>query len=628
MAVRRDIVVPIPKVNHITRERRRDGSTTVKYVLEAPYDSELGYTKPKRVTIGHVVPDSETEMYPTDGYREVFPDEWAKATGEEVPPALKRVGMRVALEAILVSTGMRECLNRAFGAPTTDAVLDYAMNAIINHADAACTVESGLAGQLPFSGEAHDESFYSSVFAGDMSGDRIAAFKREWARRCVELGAEEVWLCIGGCNDDDRESEGVEISEHATSETVSLAYAVTEYGLPVTFDEYQGGLVDAEAMGRIIDFLLEYGIRLCGVALDHGRCDRNVIRYLHEHAIPYVIMVKGTPEGLKEDHKEFGEKIKHNAEYLVEGTQLFAAQKEIRPFNDSEVTDHLTLFYDHRNASDRVGPLLESTWKDRDAVAAALAKGEADPAIPQRSRGVLSVENGEVTLDRSALQSRIDELGFSSIVSSVEMAPARMHALYACRSGSEKQYALLKAQLGLNGARMSLDASVHAKACCTFVACILRHELEVAARAVGSNVDGMIDEMNLIEAVSVNGAYAYTHSENEHQKAFLTALDITEARIDEVVRAENDRLSGRTRQSRQHKTGPKRDSSVVPAERKKPGPKPGFKRGGTNMDGSPRKKPGPKPGSKRGEFNADGSLRKKPGPKKGSHNVRTTGRQA
>jgi hypothetical protein len=82
------------------------------------------------------------------------------------------------------------------------------------------------------------------------------------------------------------------------------------------------------------------------------------------------------------------------------------------------------------------------------------------------------------------------------------------------------------------------------------------------------------------------------------------------------------------RQPRHHKTGPKRGSRAAPAERGKPGPKPGFKRGDTNMDGSPRRKPGPKPGFKRGEFNADGSPRQKPGPKKGSHNLRTTGRRA
>ena len=278
MAVRRDIVVPIPSVNHITRERRRDGSTTVKYVLEAPYDRELGYTKPRRVTIGHVVPGSLTEMHPTDGYREVFPDEWERATGEEVPPALKKVGMRVALEAALESTGMRGCLVGAFGAPTADAVLDYAMNAVIHHTDAACSVESGLADQLPFSGEARDDSFYSRLFAEGMGGDGIVALKREWAKRCAGLGVEEVWLCIDGSNDDCK-CEGVEIAErgHAKSrkavKIVSFTYAVTEDGLPVTFEEYRGGLVDAKAMRRITGFLTGCGIRLRGIALDRGYYD-------------------------------------------------------------------------------------------------------------------------------------------------------------------------------------------------------------------------------------------------------------------------------------------------------------------------------------------------------------------
>ena len=353
-----------------------------------------------------------------------------------------------------------------------------------------------------------------------------------------------------------------------------------------------------------------------------------MIKYLHDNGIPYVIMVKGTPEGLREAREKYGKKIRLNAEYLVEGTQLFAAQQEVRLFKGSRETDHLTLFFDHRNASDRVAALLKNTWKDMDAVASQIAAGKVDPAVPKRSKGVLSVADGEVKLDRAALQPMIDEKGLYGIDSSEEMPASRVHGLYVARSGSEKQYALLKTQLGFGTVRVRLDASVHAKACCAFVACVLRHMLEVAARAVGSDANRMIREMNLIEAVSVNGTYAYTHSENERQKAFLRALGTTDARIDEVVRAENDRLAGRVRQPRHHKTGPKRGSRAVPAERGKPGPKPGFKRGDTNMDGSPRKKPGPKPGFKRGEFNADGSPRQKPGPKKGSHNVRTTGRQA
>ena len=177
----------------------------------------------------------------------------------------------------------------------------------------------------------------------------------------------------------------------------------------------------------------------------------------------------------------------------------------MRLFKNSKVTDHLTLFYDHRNASERVATLLKNTWRDMDAVASALAAGKTDPAVPPRSRGVLSVEGGEVTLDRKALQPTVDEKGPCAIVSSEDMAAARIHALYVAGSGSEKQYSLLKTQLGFGTVRVRLDASVHAKACCAFVACVLRHMLEVAARAVGSDANRMIREMNLVEAVSVNG---------------------------------------------------------------------------------------------------------------------------
>ena len=631
MAVRRDLVTRIPGVNHITRERRRGGPTVVKYVLEAPYDRERGYARPKRVTIGHVVPGSETEMHPTDGFREVFPEEWERLTGEPVPPAVRKVGMRVATEAALDSTGIRECLRKAFDAPTADAIVDYAMNAVIHHTDAACSVESGLSDQLPFSGEAREDSFYSRLFRCGMSGGRIISLKREWARRCAELGAEEVWICIDGSNDDCK-STGVEIAERGKAKSrkavkiVSFTYAVTEDGLPVTFDEYRGGLVDAKAMRRIIDFLLACGVRVRGVVLDRGYCDGNVTRYLRDNGIPYVIMVKGTPEGLRKAREDYGEKIKYDAKYLVEGTQVFAAQEEVRLFRGSKETDHLTLMYDHVNASERVATLLKNLWKDMSAAAEAAAAGR-EPSIPARSKALLSVgEGGEVALDRSALQPMIDEKGLYAIVSSEKMPPSRVHGLYVARGGTEKQYALLKTQLGFGTVRVRLDASVHARACCAFVACVIRHQIEVAARAVGSDANRMIREMNLIEAVSVNGTYAYTHSENERQRAFLKALGTTDARIDEVVRAENDRLSGRERKPRHHKTGPKRATPKSPSERLRPGPKPGFKRGELNKDGSPRKRPGPKPGFKRGEFNKDGSRRRRPGPKPGSHNVRTTGR--
>ena len=91
--------------------------------------------------------------------------------------------------------------------------------------------------------------------------------------------------------------------------------------------------------------------------------------------------------------------------------------------------------------------------------------------------------------------------------------------------------------------------------------------------------------------------------------------------LDETVKFENDRISGRVPAPRHRKTGPQKGSTKKQYNeagevlQKKSGVAPGTKRGTTNKDGSPRRKPGVPRGTKRSMYNKDGSLRKKPGPK-------------
>ncbi|MBR1635507.1 MAG: hypothetical protein IJ682_10660 [Lachnospiraceae bacterium] len=115
-----------------------------------------------------------------------------------------------------------------------------------------------------------------------------------------------MWLCIDGSNDDCR-STGVDIAEkghaksHKNVNIVSFTYAITNDGLPVTFEIYRGGLVDAKAMKKILDFLAECGISLRGVILDRGYCDRNTLKYLNSHSIPYSLSFSSNNSSLLSD---------------------------------------------------------------------------------------------------------------------------------------------------------------------------------------------------------------------------------------------------------------------------------------------------------------------------------------
>ncbi len=627
--VYRNLVVDIPK-EHVTIERQKDGKPAlIKYVLEAPYDSKLGYAKPKRTTIGHQCPGSTTAMHPTSQYQQIYPDLWSKVSNEQVKPVVKRIGMFSACQAINAKAGLKDILDAVYGEDYSGSILDYAMYSIIHHTDDTSAFASKMRNELTFSKVPFSDSYYSRLFEQGITMEQEFLLRRRWALQCRENGADSVWLCIDGSNDD-CQSKGVELAEkgHAKSgkniNIVSFTYAVTPDGYPVTYDVYRGGLVDAKAMRSILDFLHECGIDVAGVILDRGYCTADAIRYLAKHGIAYVIMVKGSPQGYEQMLLECGQQIKMNTEYLIPHTFLFGCQKQVQLFKNFHHKAYLTLFFDYRNGSDRITTLLKNMYSEMSRLETAIRKGEK-PCVDSKFSKLLSIagENDpHVEINTTGLQSAIDEKGLYSIVTSDEMTPQKVHELYVSRSSSETQYRLVKTQLGYGTTRVQYTAGVRAKFSVGFIASILRYEIEKAAKELDRNANQMIQELEKIEAQKLNGVYTYTHIENERTKAFFTILQASAAElIDDSVKYENDRLAGRMPAPRHRKPGSKKGAhrkqydeqgNVVP---RKSGVKPGTKRKDINQDGTCRKKPGVKPGTKRGAYNKDGSLRKKPGPK-------------
>lgn len=634
MAVYRHIVVDIPK-EHITIERQNNGKPSIiKYVLEAPYDREKGYARPKRTTIGYQCIGSTTTMHPTTQYADVFPALWEAASRQRIKPAVKRIGMFTACQAINAKIGIKDILDNVYGTDLANSIMDYAMYSVIHHTNEASSFSSKMRNELTYSKEPLSDSSYSRIFEEKMTKELDILLRRRWALQCRDDGVEEVWLCIDGSNDD-CESRGVEIAEkgHAKSRKniniVSFTYAVTSDGKPVTYDVYRGGLVDAKAMRLVIGFLAECGIRIKGVILDRGYCDASAMKYLAGREIPYVIMVKGTPDGYRQVAEEYGKRIKMDARYLIPHTFLFGHQQQVQLFKSYAHKDWLTLFFDYRNGSDRVTALLKKLYGEMSRLEEGIRTG-GTPKVDARYEKILSIaertQGGntvrEVVLDASELQPLIDEKGLYGILSSDEMPPAKIHELYVSRSSSETQYRQVKTQLGYGTVRVQLTPGVRARFAVGFIASVLRYEIEQASKDLNRNANKLIQELEMTEAQKINGVYTYSHVENERVKTFFKNLHAdAEKLIDESVKFENDRLAGRIPTPRHRKTGPKKGThqkqhddqgNVVP---RKSGVKQGTKRSDFNKDGSPRKKPGVKPGTKRGDFNKDGSPRKKPGPK-------------
>lgn len=638
MAVLRHIEVEIPK-EKVTIERQSGGKPAlIKYVLEAPYDREKGYARPKRVTIGHQCNGSKTKMHPTTQYADIFPTLWEKVSNERIKPVLKRIGMFTALQAINSKIGIRDILDNVYGTDQAGSIMDYAMYSILYHTNETSGFTARMRNELLFSQTPYSDSYYSRLFEEKMTQDLELLFRRKWALQCKEDGVEAVWLCIDGSNDD-CQSKGVEIAEkgHAKSkkniDIVSFTYAVTEEGKPVTYDVYRGGLVDAKAMRKVITFLNDCGISIKGVILDRGYCDQNAIQYLIDNGIEYIIMVKGHSEGYEQMVQKYSGIIKMNTNYLIPHTYLFGCQEAVQLFKGFDHKDYLTLFYDYRNGNERVTALLKNLYAEMTRLESQIQKGE-EPKVDTQYSNYLLLEREKqdeqthftVSFQTKQLQEAIDEKGLYGIITSVQMPPRRVHELYSSRGASETQYMQVKTQLGYGVIRVDCTQSVRAKFTMGFVASIIRYEIERSASTLDRSVNQMVQELESLEAQKINEVYTCAHTENLRLIRFFKAFDTNiHELIDETVKFENDRMAGRTVTPRKRKTGPKKGSHPKESDKQsgdrphKSGVKSGTKRTDVNKDGTPRKKPGVPVGTVRGPVKKDGTPRQKPGPKLGSH---------
>lgn len=627
MAVYRDRKVLIPRRSGITINR--GDNNRVLYVNSAPYNARKGYAEPKRTTIGYVCPDDTKYMYPTDKYATIFPAAWEEAFNEKPKAIVKKMGLYALTQAVNGKIGIIDVLEKTLGSPLTNSVLDFAMYSILCHSNVASSFENRMSNQILFSGAPYSDSYYSELFEKKLKQTAIYAFRKAWVEQCRQDGIDNVWLCIDGSNDD-CESKGVELAEKGHPKSgknvniVSFTYAVATNGRPVTFDVYRGGLVDSKELKKIIEFLKSCGIGIKGVILDRGYCSAKAIEYLDQEKIAYIIMVKGQPQGFVDVVEEYAQKIKMNVDWLIEGTYLFGIQKKCVLFDSYDKEDYITLFYDFRNANDRIEKLLKNIYTERDRLMGKIVKGE-DVSVAEKYKPYLEIassDNGrQVVLKKGALQKAIDGKGLYSIVSSVRMTPAEVYESYASRNSSETQYMFVKGQLGYGKVRVRFTSGVYARFMVGFVASVIRFEIEQAAKKVDRTTNEAVGEMNLLEMTNINGVYSYVHIENARQLEVFKQLNADETVLDETVKDENDRITGHMPTPRHRKPGPKKkdEKSKGPVDgskaKGKPGPSKGYKRGSINVDGTERKKPGPQPGFKRGKFNKDGSLRKKPGPK-------------
>lgn len=591
--------------------------------------AEDGLGKKKRKVIGRAT--SEAMMHPNDLFRYLYPALWSEYYGDrDLPEHELHAGMYALSLGIGYSTNLYPILQGVYGPLYSNAIMDYAIYSIMDRTDTTQLFPDRMAREVLFSKETYSDSWYSDLFSTYMSEDHNHRFRTEWLRECASRGITKAWISIDGSNND-CEARNSDLCEkgnaksHTNSDIVSFIWALdTKTGTPITYFVNNGGMVDSKAFQKMASFLGSSGIEIEGVILDRGFCSHDVIRMLEECNYPYVVMLKSDTYGHTQMMEKHASEIKWNVKHVVGDDGRFGIVEKGQIFGNHPQTAWINLYYDGANGTDRSIALIRKIRSAvRDAQESILNRQK--PTIHRELKPYLSIRkkgrSWEVVYDYEAWQNALDGKGFCSIASSLDLGPEKVDRLYHLRDVSEKQYMIMKSQLGYDTTRVHTTEGIESKFAVCFIASILRSEICRSCRKLGYDSNRMIREIDRVALVLMtDGLYASVNNLSTRQKDLLAeygmlpehfkafADDINRRRIN-PINSQVHQLPGQVESAKKKRGRPpkkKLDEELVPAPKRGPGRPKGSRNKKTlereakqqDTEQLPKRKPGRPKGSK------------------------------
>ena len=535
-----NIIVPIPEGAHRCSDNR------VYVILEKRYYQDLRYNMDSRAWIGKAV--SDTEMHPNNNYKTLFAENLKSVGHINLPQYVIRTGIYAACLSVSERLGLYEDLVNNLGPQSANLVMDYAMYSIITKSNAAKDFETEMSDQMTFLGKAYSDSWMQEKFDKVITDNQLYAFKHAWLRRFSSHELSNVWLCIDGSNNDCTadidEAEKGKAKSHKNIDIISFLYAVTDKGVPVISQIYRGSRVDCQAIKEMVAILSGYGVKVKGLILDRGFCDENCIDLLAQNEYDFVIMMKENTNGFKELLEKYQNRIKLKWSYAL-GNGLFGAEDRVKLFKGSSLDVNACIIWDGKNGVERASYLIDEVMEViRDAETA--LQNNKIPQIPKKYTAYVQVNNNQIEVNEEAIQAEIQSKGFYGLITSKPMPASEADTVYNLRNSSEKQYSLMKAQLGDSVFRAHNMHRIMVRETIAFVASIIRQKIMTSCLCEKPVYDTnvAIKELNLINMNLIgNTRYHIIHNQSKRQIEIMRRIGITSESLDTIAVYETKRYN-------------------------------------------------------------------------------------
>ena len=142
----------------------------------------------------------------------------------------------------------------------------------------------------------------------------------------------------------------------------------------------------------------------------------------------------------------------------------------------------------------------------------------------------------KVVVKEQKWQEALEAKGFYAIASSEDMTADEIDERYDRRDASEKQFMILKKQLGFHTTRVHSDKSIESKFAAAFVAAIIRSQMLNLCKRLGFDVNKMILETDRCRIFkTTSDTYDFTNDMLSSTSSFLAGLGLSQRHFEAVA---------------------------------------------------------------------------------------------
>ncbi len=535
----------------------------VLWTIEKRYSKTKQYNNDTRRQIGKVLEADRTRMYPNENYKELFPDSYNECLGPKPAPSWQSIGLYTVLKAVSEKLPLYDCLYKAFGKEDTDLILDYAMYCIAYETSVSQHFEKEMSDKALFSEKLRSDSYLSGFFKNNLAQEKIDLFLDLWAPAIIKhKGIKNVYANVDGSNDDcDSSSSDMAEKGHAKSgknkNIINVMYTVAPDGTPISFIQYRGSVVDSVAMQWVIKYAEKLKLKLQGFCIDRGFCSKEIADYIKQANYNFVMMLTDNVDSYTDAVAEIGGDIRNNVDKWLFDNELFADTVEKPLFKKDKDNSYIHIFYNCEKGGATTAALLRNIRKAINEAAVTLRNGNI-PTIPANMTKYFGFRQGTgpktLVYYPQNIQNALDSKGFFGLATSQKISALEAHDIYASRDASEKQYMIMKSEIGLDTYRVGKDPSIRGKQFIAFVAGILRNEillsskamLEVKANPARYSTVAIIKELMRIQIKRMPGdVYALVMNLSARDEFMLKNLGLCTKDLEKVVKNQNLRFKGK-----------------------------------------------------------------------------------